>query len=102
MHRNLHINGGQMKRTRDGIIAEVMAVIALVRGANIKTPPLTMDTQLVQDLHLEHDTSDIILMLQDRTGIKPPKQGWRNARTIGDIVELLLKYAPETSAEGTA
>jgi acyl carrier protein len=82
-----------MKHLKASLIADVMSVITLVRGNKITTPPLTMETSIVNDLHLEHDAEDIMLLLQKKTGIKPPQDEWTAARTIRDIVELLFKYA---------
>jgi len=87
-----------MMITRDEIAAEVMAVVKLVRGAKVETPSITLDSCLVKDLHLEHDAEDLVKLLEEQTGIKPPKQEWSEARTVGDAIELLLKYAPDASA----
>jgi len=87
-----------MAYTRDEIAAEVMAVVTLVRGIKVETPPITLDSRLVKDLHLEHDAEDLVKLLEERTGIKPPKQGWSEARTVGDVIELLLKYVLGASA----
>lgn len=82
-----------MITTRDKLTAEVLAVVKSVRGIKVETPPLTLDSRLEKDLHLEHDAEDLVKLLEERTGIKPPEQGWREARTVGDVIELLLKYA---------
>jgi acyl carrier protein len=84
--------------TRDKITTEVIALVKLVRGAKVETPPITLDSNLMKDLKLKHDADDLVMLLEERTGIKPPDQGWADARTVGDIIELLLKYAPDDSA----
>lgn len=84
--------------TRDKITAEVIALVKLVHGIKVETPPITLDSNLMKDLKLQHDADDLVMLLEERTGIKPPDQEWEDARTVGDIIELLLKYAPDDSA----
>lgn len=83
-----------MKHTREEITTEVIAVLTAVRGVKVKTPPLTLDLHLIEDLHLSSDdATDACLMMQKRTGIKPPVKEWSTVGTIGDAIELLLKHA---------
>ncbi len=91
---DLFNTGEYMKHTRESITAVVLNTVKFVRGKAKENLPLTMDMQIMQDLHLGEDVYDLVLLLQERTGITPPKQEWEKARTIGDIVELLLKCDP--------
>ena len=90
-----------MKHTREEISAEVMAVVTLVRGVKVKTPPVTLDSQFIKDLHLSSDdATEACLMMQERTGIKPPVKEWSTVGTVGEAIELLLKYAGSLKAQG--
>jgi acyl carrier protein len=80
---------------REAITAQLMDVLKLVRGA--KAPPPTLEMHLVKDLHLlSDDATEVCLMMQDRTGIKPPVKEWSKVGTIGEVIDLLLKYAPQS------
>ncbi len=84
-----------MRSIREKITMQVLEVIQYVRGSSVKEPPLTLDMELVKDLHMGHDVDDVVLILQSKTGIKPSKSEWEEARTISDIIEILLKNARE-------
>jgi acyl carrier protein len=81
-----------MTSKRETITAELMDVLVLVRGA--KAPPPTLDMHLTRDLHLlSDDATEVGLLMQDRTGIKPPVKEWSKVGTVGEVIDLLLKYA---------
>ncbi len=84
-----------MKPIREKITEQVLDVIQYVRGSSIKEPSLSLGMELVKDLSMEHDVDDIVLILQSKTGIKPSKSEWERARTINDIIEILLNNVPE-------
>jgi len=84
-----------VKPIREKITEQVLDVIQYVRGSSIKEPSLSLGMELVKDLSMEHDVDDIVLILQSKTGIKPSKSEWERARTINDIIEILLNNVPE-------
>jgi acyl carrier protein len=94
MHVIVHSTGTPMTGKREAITAELMDVLKSVRGA--KAPPPTLDMHLINDLHLpSDDATEVCLMMQDRTGIKPPTKEWSKVGTVGEVIDLLLKHAPQ-------
>lgn len=66
------------------------------RRQGVTMPEIRLDMHLIHDLHLlSDDATETVLLMQDRTGIKPPLKEWNKVGTVGGIVELLLKYAPQ-------
>jgi acyl carrier protein len=84
-----------MMSRREAITAELMNVLQVVRGA--KAAPPSLGAHLIADLHLlSDDATEVCLMMQDRTGIKPPLKEWSQVGTVEEVIDLLLKYAPQT------
>jgi acyl carrier protein len=82
-----------MITTREAVTAQLMDVLRVVRGKSASAPTLDMD--LIRDLKLfSDDASIVILMMEKRTGIKPPLEEWRKVGTLNQVIDLLLKYAP--------
>jgi acyl carrier protein len=72
-----------------------MDVLRYIRGKDAPEPKL--DMHLIKDLKLLSDeASELIWMMENRTGIKAPSKEWRNVGTGKEVVDLLLRYAPQT------
>ena len=81
-----------MINTREAITTELVRVLEKVRGT--KASPITLNTHLITDLHLlSDDATEVCLMMQDKTGIKPPREEWAKVGTVGDVIDLLVKHA---------
>ena len=80
-----------MTNEREFITAQLLDVLKSVRGA--KASPPALDAHLIKDLHLSSDdATEVGLLMQDRTGIKPPRNEWSHVGTVEEIVDLLVKY----------
>ena len=56
---------------REAITAELVGVLRCVRGKSAAAPSL--EAHLISDLHmLSDEVSELALLMQDRTGIRPP------------------------------
>lgn len=78
---------------REVITAELLDVLRYIRGKTAPVP--TLDMHLITDLKLYSDeASEVIVMMEKRTGIKPPIEEWYNVGTLNQLIDLLLKYAP--------
>jgi acyl carrier protein len=79
--------------SREAITADLMDALRYIRGEDATAPTLDMD--FIKDLKmLSDDISEVILMTQDTTGIKPPIREWNKVGTLREAVDLLLRYAP--------
>jgi acyl carrier protein len=58
------------------------------------------DSKIIKDLRLiSDDASEVIMVLEKATGAKPPIDAWREVYTVDEMIDLLLKYAPDASAK---
>lgn len=83
-----------MDYTEEAITAFVLRTIKEFRGRWVTAPPILAESRIVEDLGLDQDAEELVLVLQERTGIKPPPKEWADVRTVEEVIHLLLKYAP--------
>ena len=58
------------------------------------------DSKIIKDLRLiSDDASEVIMILEKRTGANPPIDAWREVYTVDEMIDLLLKYALNASAK---
>lgn len=75
---------------------DVIKVISYFRGSAVTEPLITLNSEVIKDLRIDEDDAvDMLLFLEERTGIKPPSYEWEKARTVKDIIDVLLKYGSQ-------
>lgn len=75
------------------ITMEVLETLKLVLGK--EPPPACLHMHLIRDLKMfDDDATSLIMRVMDRTCIRPPENKWRKVGTVGEVIDLLMKYAP--------
>ena len=88
-----------MKNKKDEILEKISAVLA--DEFEIDAAKLTPDARLVEDLDLDSiDAVDLIVRLQQATGIKVKAEDFKSIRTLGDVVEVTARLVEEQAAQG--
>ena len=68
-------------------------VISEIRKYTPELQIITDEMGIEKDLKLSGDDGGfLILTLQKKTGVKPPIKAWKAVETVGDIIDLLMKY----------
>lgn len=89
-----------MKNKRDIIKKELLGVMMEYLP---NEPEPSEDIRLVKDLCLlGDDITEIILIVQKRLRIIPPLKEWNQVSTVGQAIDIFLKYAPENRQPVTA
>ena len=88
-----------MKNKKDEILEKISAVLA--DEFEIDAAKLTPDARLGEDLDLDSiDAVDLIVRLQQATGIKVKAEDFKSIRTLGDVVEVTARLVEEQAAQG--
>ena len=88
-----------MNNKKDEILEKISAVLA--DEFEIDAAKLTPDARLVEDLDLDSiDAVDLIVRLQQATGIKVKAEDFKSIRTLGDVAEATARLVEEQAAQG--
>ena len=83
-------------KTKDEILAEISDVLA--GEFEIPREKLTADARLYEDLALDSiDAVDLVVRIQQRTGIKVVAEDFKSIRTLGDVAGVIEKLVSEQS-----
>ena len=79
---------------------EVVAAIADVLETEFEVPraKLVAEARLFEDLDLDSiDAVDLVVRLQQQTGLKVKAEDFKTIRTLGDVADVIAKLAAEQS-----
>ena len=79
---------------------EILKAIGDVLSTEFECDPakLTSEARLFEDLDLDSiDAVDLIVRLQQQTGLKVKTEDFKSIRTLGDVAEVIAKLASEQS-----
>lgn len=80
--------------TRDELFAEIVKLMAEL--FEVEPADVTMDSKLVEDLDLDSiDAVDMIVHLQNFTGLRIKPEEFKAVRTVGDVIDVLEKLMNE-------
>jgi acyl carrier protein len=83
-------------KTKEEILSEIAEVLA--GEFEIPREKLTADARLYEDLDLDSiDAVDLIVRIQQRTGIKVVAEDFKAIRTLGDVADVIAKLVAEQS-----
>lgn len=75
-------------KTKDDILKEISAVLA--DEFECDPSKLTADALLYEDLDLDSiDAVDLVVRLQQQTGIKVQAEDFKSIRTLGDVAAVI-------------
>ncbi len=77
---------------------EVLAAIAdvLVSEFELDRAKLVPEAKLFEDLDLDSiDAVDLVVRLQQQTGLKVKAEDFKAIRTLGDVADVIVKLAAE-------
>lgn len=77
---------------------EVVAAIADVLESEFEVPraKLVPEAKLFEDLDLDSiDAVDLVVRLQQQTGLKVKAEDFKAIRTLGDVADVIVKLAAE-------
>ena len=77
-------------KTKEEILKEISSV--LETEFEVEPSKLVPEARLYEDLDLDSiDAVDLVVRLQQRTGIKVVADDFKTIRTLGDVVEVIEK-----------
>jgi len=83
-------------KTKEEILSEIAEVLA--GEFEIPREKLTADARLYEDLDLDSiDAVDLVVRIQQRTGIKVVAEDFKAIRTLGDVADVIAKLVAEQS-----
>lgn len=83
-------------KTKEEILAEISEVLAT--EFEIPREKLVADAKLYEDLDLDSiDAVDLVVRIQQRTGIKVVAEDFKSIRTLGDVAEVIEKLVASQS-----
>ena len=77
---------------------EVLSAIAdvLVSEFELDRAKLVQEARLFEDLDLDSiDAVDLVVRLQQQTGLKVKAEDFKAIRTLGDVADVIVKLAAE-------
>ncbi len=81
-------------KTKEEILAEIAEVLAT--EFEIPREKLVADAKLYEDLDLDSiDAVDLVVRIQQRTGIKVVASDFKSIRTLGDVAEVIARLLAE-------
>lgn len=88
-----------MKNKKDEILEKISAVLA--DEFEIDATKLTPDARLFEDLDLDSiDAVDLVVRLQQATGVKVKAEDFKSIRTLGDVAEVTARLVEEQAVQG--
>lgn len=83
-------------KTKEEILSEIAEVLA--GEFEIPREKITADARLYEDLDLDSiDAVDLVVRIQQRTGIKVVAEDFKAIRTLGDVADVIAKLVAEQS-----
>jgi acyl carrier protein len=83
-------------KTREDILNEIITVLA--DEFECDPAKLTADARLYEDLDLDSlDAVDLIVRLQQQTGIKVVADDFKSIRTLGDVAGVIERFVAAES-----
>jgi acyl carrier protein len=83
-------------KTKEEILADISEVLA--GEFEIPRDKLTADAKLYEDLDLDSiDAVDLVVRIQQRTGIKVVADDFKSIRTLGDVAEVIARLVANGS-----
>jgi acyl carrier protein len=77
-------------KTKEEILREISSVLA--EEFECEESKLTADARLYEDLDLDSiDAVDLVVRLQQMTGVKVVADDFKSIRTLGDVSEVIVK-----------
>jgi acyl carrier protein len=84
-------------KTREEILKEISAVLA--DEFECDPSQLTPEARLFEDLDLDSiDAVDLVVRLQQMTGIKVVAEDFKAIRTLGDVADVLVRLLAEKAS----
>lgn len=81
-------------KTKENILKEISAVLA--DEFECDSAKLTADARLYEDLDLDSiDAVDLVVRLQQQTGIKVQAEDFKSIRTLGDVAGVIERLVAE-------
>ena len=85
--------------TKDEILGKICSVLA--DEFEIDAAKLTAEARLVEDLDLDSiDAVDLVVRLQQATGVKVKAEDFKSIRTLGDVASVIEHLVEEQSSHG--
>ena len=79
-------------KTKEEILAAIADV--LEREFELERARLVPEARLFEDLDLDSiDAVDLVVRLQQQTGLKVTAEDFKAIRTLGDVVDVIVKLA---------
>lgn len=83
-------------KTKEEILAAIVDV--LVAEFECDRDKLVPEVKLFEDLDLDSiDAVDLVVRLQQQTGLKVKAEDFRQIRTLGDVADVIVRLAAEQS-----
>lgn len=80
--------------TRDEIFTEIRGI--LVKDFECEPEAVTPEARFREDLDFDSiDAVDLIVRLQNRTGIKVKAEDFQSIHTLGDVVDVICRLLAE-------
>jgi acyl carrier protein len=81
-------------KTREEAVEAIKSV--LVEEFECDAAALTPESRLFEDLDLDSiDAVDLVVRLQNQTGLKVKAEDFKSIRTIGDVADVVLRLMNE-------
>lgn len=83
-------------KTKEEILKAISDV--LVSEFECEASKLTADARLFEDLDLDSiDAVDLVVRLQQQTGLKVKAEDFKSIRTLGDVADVIVRLAAAQS-----
>lgn len=83
-----------MMKTKEEVLSAIADV--LVSEFELDRAKLVPEARLFEDLDLDSiDAVDLVVRLQQQTGLKVKAEDFKAIRTLGDVADVIVKFAAE-------
>ena len=81
-------------KTKEEVLSAIVDV--LVSEFELDRAKLVQEARLFEDLDLDSiDAVDLVVRLQQQTGLKVKAEDFKAIRTLGDVADVIVKLAAE-------
>ena len=81
-------------KTKEEVLSAIVDV--LVSEFELDRAKLVPEARLFEDLNLDSiDAVDLVVRLQQQTGLKVKAEDFKAIRTLGDVADVIVKLAAE-------
>ena len=81
-------------KTKEEVLSAIVDV--LVSEFQLDRAKLVQEARLFEDLDLDSiDAVDLVVRLQQQTGLKVKAEDFKAIRTLGDVADVIVKLAAE-------